>query len=231
MKKILATTGLLAGLFAFSGGANAVIATLDFEDDSGPGSSGSFTYGSAGNRVGLEHNFAGIVKIKSRCLMPSSSDSCSVTEDNEGLGVDDDPFDSNPDIDGFGDDERLELTSNKTMRILSITFENVDGNDETSLGIGGSNNNVYDNTGAGWIDTGLGGTFPVSCSGDMCTVSFPGGLAWTTILRMGDPGLDGNDNYTLSAIKAEILPEPGSIALIGLGLAGLGFARRRRQTA
>ncbi len=40
----------------------------------------------------------------------------------------------------------------------------------------------------------------------------------------------GNDELTVSLdtyTTSFSIPEPGSIALLGLGLAGLGFARRR----
>ena len=57
------------------------------------------------------------------------------------------------------------------------------------------------------------------------------------LIMAGDLGLGsvttGNDFFKISSVSAtaglKILPEPGSIALLGLGLAALGFSRRRAQ--
>ena len=46
--------------------------------------------------------------------------------------------------------------------------------------------------------------------------------------EIGGPGVDSHAFTLLSAMR---VPEPGTLAIFGLGLAGLGFARRRRKAA
>ena len=64
----------------------------------------------------------------------------------------------------------------------------------------------------------------MSCSGFTTQCLSAGGIltSWT-----GPSGTQGGNNYAINFTPTNPVPEPNVLILLGIGLAGLGFARRR----
>jgi len=78
---------------------------------------------------------------------------------------------------------------------------------------------------AGGLGGNLVGTFVSDAEGSL--LALPPGA---TVVQEGTPFVFNNGNITASALSdIEQVPEPATLALIGLGLAGLGFSRRRKS--
>ena len=77
------------------------------------------------------------------------------------------------------------------------------------------NDLVYDGTGSGV---------------DFQKESF--GAGWsnlTSVMFKGAGSVSGNDSFAIDNLDVNVIPEPATLSLLGLGLGGLGLIRRRRK--
>ncbi|MEB3280964.1 MAG: PEP-CTERM sorting domain-containing protein [Lyngbya sp.] len=202
-KALMAATG--ATVVSFVGGQAAEAVTFNFAGSNLTAPSISDTVG------GISYTATGF---------STNGNDRNVVRRSDGLGVQFSGFLGSledPQIDGLGADETLQLAFNKQIRLISATFSRVGFNDDFRLLVDGDELVSADIPGGNFLDFGTG-TF------DFTSFALPD----RTGSVLGFTVADNNDDYFLRSIEVEPVPEPLTI-LGSLSALGMGAALKKKQ--
>ena len=227
MKTLLTAASISA--FALASAASAAV--INFETDepgsvSVPGGDndglqvGPFDSGLTGNTFTLESdtfdfNFAPLGPPFTISL--NGETNIAFTQNNEGLGVDNQNPDGDIDIDGAGSNDIVIFRFSEAIALDRIIFEDIEGADDvtfvTSTGFGGAIE--FDIQDLAFLDT----------DGDEGVVDFGG----REITAFGIGARGSNDSFRISRVEISAVPLPAAGWMLLAGVGGIAAMRRRSK--